>query len=156
MNILDKLYSNRKQRVASRFVFLFGPLIGGCSKVKNIKKKMDRELYHEGGLNRKPVVLASPQKKLEQLVLEKGYIKFNPSMLILSAESILDMHIFSPGTLMIMKNSYLPSRMFIFEEGIISEWSMVDLDAKSPELTLDSITIEHSGLVEVPVSLDLF
>ncbi|GEM_PF-2648599 len=153
LNPLDMLMGKKKHKVASKFAFYFGLLVGGCAKVKNIKRKTDREAYQEGGLNEKPIILASPQAKLEQLVLEKAFVRMNPMLALYSAEPFLKSHIIAPGALMVLNNYKIPIRLFVFEKGIISEWSVTDLDAKSPEIMIDSVTIEHSGLIEMPVSL---
>ncbi len=152
MNPLDLLLGRKNQRIGTKFAFYFGLFDGGCSKVKNIKRKTERQTYQEGGLNEKPIILASPQAKLEQLVLEKAIVRMSPMLLTyLAVEPLLTSYIISPGTLMILSKNYLPVRLFAFEKGIISEWSLTDLDAKSPEIIIDSITIEHTGLMEMPI-----
>ena len=154
MNPLDLFLGKPKQRVASRFFFeLTGFMAGGCSKVKNIERKMARDTYQEGGLNEKPVILAVPQNKLDKLILEKAFLRKNPMMRSMSDEPFEQSQTVAPGTLMILNENRLPVRIFYFEKGIISEWSMVDLDAQKPEIMAETITIEHTGLIEMEMSL---
>jgi len=138
-----------KQKITARFIFeLEGMFVGGFSKVKNIQRKIAREPYEEGGLNTQPIILASPQKELSQLVLEKGYVKMNPMVKSINNEIRTQEHIFRLGSLLVVNEYYIPIRTFYFEKGIISEWSMSDLDATSPNILVDSITIQHTGLIE--------
>lgn len=149
LNLLNLL---PKQKVPAKFRFeLAGFFAGGFSKVRNIQKKIERETYSEGGLNTKPVILATQQKSTSQLVLEKGYVLIHPMLIPFNLEHQLESHVFSYGTLLVLNEKNLPMRMFILDKGIVSEWSMSDLDATSPGIMVDSITIVHSGLIEVPV-----
>jgi len=154
MNPLDLFLGKAKHRVASRFFFeLGGFLAGGCSKIKNVERKIARETYQEGGLNERPIILAAPQTSLDKLVLEKGFLRTNPMMRYLTDEPFEKSHTVAPGTLMLLNEKRLPVRIFYFERGIVSEWSMVDLDATSPEIPIESITIEHTGLLEMEMSI---
>ena len=136
--------------IANRFSFkMEGLLEGGFSRVKNIERRVKREEYNEGGSNMKPVILAGQQTSSNKLVLEKGYIVSKDSMFKkLNQELSNQKHIFRSGTLSVLDKSSNPVRTFYFEKGIISEWSISDLDAKSPGIMMERIIIVHSGLIE--------
>ncbi|OEF97113.1 phage tail protein [Desulfuribacillus alkaliarsenatis] len=150
--LLKNLF-NTNPKTGDRFFFeMTGTFTGSFSSIKRIERKIARETYAEGGRNYQPVILAKQQTELHQLVLEKGFVKINPLLTTMQAELLTSSHIFLPGVLMVLDKNKMPTRMFVFENGIVSDWSMSDLEAKSPTIMLDSITVQHTGLVEVPLA----
>jgi phage tail-like protein len=151
---IKKLYSrNSAPKKGDRFFFeIPGMFLGGFSNIKRIERRVSRETYAEGGRNNEPVMLAKQQTDLHQLVLERGYINWNPMVTAMQVEMVTNSHIFLPGILLVLDKNQIPVRVLAYEKGIVSEWTMSDLDAKSPKILTDSIVIHHSGLIEVPLS----
>ena len=163
MSAMMKLKSNiptplkdhfTKQKIGNKFIFILeGTLSAGFARVKNIERKVTRDKYLEGGSNLKPIILAAQQAELSSLVLEQGFV-FMPNALTaaLMKEVKNEKHNFKTGILAVLNKYYIPIRIFYFEKGIVSEWRMSDLDAEKPGIVLDSMTITHSGLVELSLA----
>jgi len=151
MNFKDLAFPTPK--VAYKFIFVFGALItGGFSSVRNIERKVNRYYYQEGGVNNHPIILADQQTSPHTLILEKGFVRPYAIKVSLDAEIVGNIHLWMPGFLYVANEDYIPVRLFTFERGRISEWSTSDLEAKDPNIMVDKLTIEHTGLLEVPVT----
>ncbi len=146
MKAYDKIIG--KQKISFRFIFQMGFIVGGFNKIKNIQRRIDRDKYQEGGFNSQPIILAKPQTELSTLVLEKGFVTKPIAVEYLKQEIKDQKQLINFGFILVLNKYYLPIRIFHFEQGIVSEWSMSDLDAQNPGIIIDSITIHHTGLIE--------
>ncbi|KAB2951954.1 hypothetical protein F9B85_10370 [Heliorestis acidaminivorans] len=142
--------SGSEMRLGNRFIFeMDGVFKGGFSKVKRIERKIPRFTYMEGGRNTHPLILAQQHTELQQLVLEKGFIEKNPMLKSMHNELVTQKQVFSSGTLMVLDEREEPVRIFSFDLGVVSEWTTSDLDSIHAGIIIDSITVHHTGLVEV-------
>lgn len=142
----QRLLSNNK------FIVTIGPLLTSFSKISGISKSVDYETREEGGRNDfVHVIRKNTNIQSNILTLEKGVGRFNP--LILSSNGMIKMgtKIPLPGTIIVLNNYNVISKVYGFEDIRIMKWEVSELDAKGSEILLDRVELIHSGLITIGI-----
>ena len=146
-----KIDSEKHPYLSGRFLLTMGPLVVSFQKISGIEGKREIEYYNEGGQNDYPHVFIKQKTSPNTLTFEKGYGLFNPIMTAMSLPKAVITKV--PGTIIILDSAKNIVRMFVFIGTFPIEWKMSDLDAKDGNIIIDTVTIVHGGLKEIPVSL---
>lgn len=143
----DKVYNRNELLANNQFLVTFGPLSFSFSKVSNIQDSLEYESISEGGVNGHPIILRKNKSKTETVLFEQG---------IQTGAGGLGMTMLTTGvpvyvvTIMVMRNKRI-SKIYCFEEGLITRWEVGSLDAMSKEIFIKKVEITHTGLHEMPV-----
>ena len=134
----EDMIGNNQFRVA------IGPAVFSFSKVTNLSDTVEYEPYQEGGFNDYPRLLKTPKTKMETLILEKGIrvgVK-DVSMMALTTGVWV-----TAVVIMVMKHNRVVKSYF-FEQGVITQWELGDLNALGNEILIKRVVITHNGLHE--------
>ncbi len=134
----EDMIGNNQFRVA------IGPAVFSFSKVTNLSDTVEYEPYQEGGFNDYPRLLKKPKTKMETLILEKGIrvgVK-DVSMMALTTGVWV-----TAVVIMVMKHNRVVKSYF-FEQGVITQWELGDLNALGNEILIKRVVITHNGLHE--------
>jgi phage tail-like protein len=133
-------------------VYVQGFIAGGFSKVSGLKMTTEVFEYREGGDN-------TTVRKLP------GQTKFDPVSLERGSTSNLDMwnwatevHTFSGGghlnpprrtiTIVLVGKNGLELRKWVLQKCWASEWEVGELDAKSNDVLIERVVVQHEGIVQ--------
>lgn len=136
--------------LSNRFIVLMGPLVTSFQKISGIENVVEYDTYHEGGVNSYPHVFVKQKQEPSKLTFEKGYGIMNPLSKLSGFRRELIQEI-TPGTILLLDEKSSIVRMFAFIGAMPVEWRMSELNAQASELLIDTITIIHKGIKEVPV-----
>lgn len=138
MSVRESLLAN------NRFLVSIGPLLLSFAKITNISDSLETEAIQEGGNNWSPQLLVKPKTSAQTLVLERGVQTGNLTDLLLSIGSQVEV-----GTIMVMGQNRLPSKVYAFDSGLVTKWEIGELDAMGKDILIKKLEISHSGLYEV-------
>lgn len=142
-DIRDALLAN------NQFLVTIGPLSFSFSKVTNITDSLEYETIQEGGVNGSPVFLCKNKTRPETIQLERGIQAGIGGVSMMTLTTGVPVYVV---TIMVMKNKKI-SKIYYFEEGLITKWEVGNLDASAKEILIKTVEITHSGLHEMPVPL---
>ncbi len=134
----DDMIANNQFRVS------IGPVLFSFSKVTNLSDTIEYEPYQEGGFNDYPRLLKKPKTRMETLILEKGVrvgVKDIPMRALTTGMWV------AAVVIMVMKHNRVVKSYF-FEEGVITQWELGELNALGKEALIKRVVITHNGLHE--------
>ena len=147
--------SRREPFAAVNFIVIMGLSIYGFQSVSGISRTQEMDYIVEGGRNNFPIALKKPHSSPHKLTFKRGYIVRSgisklPFMGMVTGDESLTMP-GSPGFIIVMGRDRELKAIFTFISQGIEEWSMSDLDAQSSTPCIETFTIVHRGLKEIPV-----
>lgn len=150
--------SNSEIILPIRFIVLFGISVMGFQKVSGIGKQHDVEWTTEGGVNDHPIMLHSPHKMPHQLRFSRG-IKMNAlslKNLLMSGGIKTDNYGqmgMSPniGTIIVLNSEKSVKAIYGFVSRGVLEWEVNDLDAQATQPLIETFTVAHDGLYNIPI-----
>ncbi len=150
--------SNSEIILPIRFIVLFGIDVMGFQKVSGIGKQEDVEWVNEGGVNGHPIKLHTPHKSPHQLRFSRG-VKMNSislSNLLMSGgiktNNYGQMGASSNiGTIIVLNAEKDVKAIYGFISRGVLEWEVNDLDAQAAQPLIETFTVAHDGLYNIPV-----
>lgn len=140
-NLREQLISN------NRFLVSMDAMLFSFSKVTNISDTVETEVIQEGGSNWAPELLLKPKTKAETLVLERGVQTGAASRISEKALALGNRVLVA--TIIVLDQGRSVSKVYGFEQGLITKWEVSSLDAMGNELLIRRLEISHNGLVEL-------
>ena len=140
---------------AVNFIVIIGLSIYGFQSVSGISRTQEMDYIVEGGRNNFPIALKKPHSSPPKLTFKRGYVMRTvtsklPFMSMVTGDEAL-MTPGSPGFIIVMGRARQLKGIFTFISQGLEEWSMSDLDAQSSTPCIETFTIVHRGLREIPV-----
>lgn len=151
--------SSKKEVILSvRFVVLFGMHTLGFQSVSDIGKVSDVKFINEGGRNDYPLKLRMPQSTPHKLTFKRGYEMrkitlldlVNPWSSFTDAQKTLEAKN-SLGTILILNDHQEVKAMYSFISQGLIEWTLSELDAEKSAPLIETFTISHNGLKNLPI-----
>lgn len=141
-----------------RFIVLFGIETMGFQRVSGLGKAEDVDWFVEGGVNDHPVMLRGPQKNPYQLRFSRG-VKMNALGLntLLSLGGVQPSHYGSMGwssnigTILVLNREKAIKAIYGFTSHGVLEWEVGELDAEGREPLIETFTVAHDGLSNIPI-----
>lgn len=135
--------------VAPRFVVSFGYAMLGFQSVSGISINTPKESINEGG--RDTVISVRTQASDSyKLTFTRGYVMRDPINIF---SNLLDFcwKKRCNGMIIILDIAKNVKAIYGFQSEGVVEWSLSDLNAMRSEQLIETFTITHSGLVEIPI-----
>ncbi|MDR0222458.1 MAG: phage tail protein [Oscillospiraceae bacterium] len=130
------------------FLFYYENVIkAGFQKISGIGGKIEVEYIHEGGRLDCAYPIRGTKKSAGRLAFEKGCGFLNP--LRSPAGFVPGKRIGKTCSIIIPGTGGTVKKAFAFDGGLIVSWECTPLDAKSGELIIDKVEIEHTGIYEI-------
>jgi len=140
---------------AVRFVVLFNVAALGFQSVSGIGTQRPADFVSEGGRNDYPILLPRPQSEPHRLTFKRGYQmrKLNAIGLLkgnysgsqaIEAKGAL-------GTILVLDEGQELKAVYSFISQGVAEWELSDLDAGRSAPLIETFTITHNGLKNIPV-----
>ena len=139
---------------AIRFIVLFNTVTLGFQSVSGISTRRSVKFVNEGGRNDYPVLIPKPEAESFQLTFKRGY-----QMRKLSLTGLLSGYIGSQaieakgalGTILVLDHQQNVKAIYSFISQGVLEWELSDLDANKAAPLIETFTITHKGLKNIPV-----
>lgn len=147
--------SGRYEPIASvRFVVLFNIATLGFQSVSGIGTQRSVDYVSEGGRNDYPILIPKPQSEPHRLTFKRGY-----QMRKLSLTGLLSGYTGSQaieakgvlGTILVLDEGQEIKAIYSFISQGVVEWEVSDLDASRSAPLIETFTITHNGLKNIPV-----
>ena len=140
--------------VAVRFIVLFNAVTLGFQSVSGIGTQRSVDFISEGGRNDYPILLPKPQSEPHRLTYKRGY-----QMRKLSITGLLAGYMGSQaieaqkalGLILVLDESQSIKAIYSFISQGVVEWEVSDLDATRTTPLIETFTITHRGLKNIPV-----
>ncbi len=140
--------------VGVRFIVMFNVTTLGFQSVSGISSQRSVGFVSEGGRNDYPILLPKPQSEPHRLTFKRGY-----QMRRLSITGLLSGYIGSQaieakkalGTILVLDESQDIKAIYSFVSQGVIEWELSDLDASRSAPLIETFTITHNGLKNIPV-----
>lgn len=139
-----------------RFLVLFGITTLGFQSVSGIGTKRSVTFVSEGGKNDFPLLIPQPQTDPLKLTFKRGYQM--RSMSVLGALTGLSLNnssaIEEPGNLgliLVLDDEQNIKAIFSFISQGVIEWQLGELNAQRSEPLIETFTITHKGLKNIPI-----
>lgn len=137
-----------------RFVVLFNIATLGFQSVSGIGTQRSVEYISEGGRNDYPILLPKPQSEPHRLTFKRGY-----QMRRLSLSGLMSGYMGSQaieakralGTILVLDEKQEIKAIYSFISQGVVEWELSDLDAARSAPLIETFTITHNGLKNIPV-----
>ena len=129
------------------FTVLFEAFPCSFAKVSNLSGSIEIDTIQEGGNNDSPIIVRKPKKNPDFLVLERA---------LHSTVSDVAFSVFKEGkrldsiTINVKKDGKTV-RVFNITNGVIVAREFSPLDALESSVMVQSLTIAHTGMTEVPL-----
>lgn len=136
---MDKWFVN------NQFLVLIGGIRYSFSKVSNLAAELEYDTIAEGGRNWGPHLVRKPSGKCETITFERG-TRIIPS--ILAPPLGVGTRV---GMVIIMLNNGFFCHSYGFDEGLVTKFTMGDLDGMGHEIWIERMEISHSGLYKIKV-----
>ncbi len=121
------------------------------SKVSNISGSIDIDTIIDGGKNDAPVILRTPKRSPDMLLLERGlYTSFNDTIFSLFKEGTQIATI----SINVLRNGSIV-RMFYISSGVVVARQFSPLDALSSSVFTVTLQIAHTGITEIALPFSL-
>ncbi|MEG1988958.1 MAG: phage tail protein, partial [Oscillibacter sp.] len=119
----------------------------------NIQRTVGHEDFVEGGLNDYIHVLTKPDTTSGSLTFEKGVVADAATEDIIRALAP-GIRISVPVTITLYhraEKDWKAVRSWGFEDGMVTQWELGNLDGMGNEVSIEKMTISHAGLQELKV-----
>ncbi len=139
-----------------RFVVLLDFCTIGFQSISNIESTTEYEFINEGGNNGAAYAMRKPCTTEKKLVFTKGIImnKLSLTSILLSsfpnARDSLE-NSGSIGTILVLGPDREIKAIYGFISHGLLEWKLSDLNAMKPDALIETFTILHGGLKNIPV-----
>lgn len=110
----------------------------GFQKVSGIRRAMETEVYHEGGLNTSVHVFPKSCGAEQILRMEKGICRLTEHPFCLIGKRIEE-----PLTLSVMDNAGVPLKVYLFMGLVLKTWEVGELSAEQNSILLDRFEISY-------------
>lgn len=139
---------------AVRFIVLFNTATLGFQSVSGISVRRSVEYISEGGRNNHPILVPKPQTEPHRLTFKRGY-----QMRRLNVTGLLSGYLGSQaieakcalGTILVLDEGQEIKAIYSFISQGVVEWELSDLDASRSAPLIETFTITHNGLKNIPV-----
>lgn len=138
-----------------RFIVMFNMSTLGFQSVSGIGTQRSVEFISEGGRNDYPILLPKPQKEPYRLTFKRGY-----QMRELTIANLLTGGLMGPqaieapralGLILVLDERQEIKAIYSFMSQGVLEWEVSDLDASRSAPMIETFTIAHQGLKNIPV-----
>ena len=140
--------------VAVRFIVLFNAVTLGFQSVSGIGTQRSVDFISEGGRNDYPILIPKPQSEPHRLTFKRGYQMRKLSITGLLAGYTGAQAIEAQGALGLIlvldKGESIKAIYSFISQGVV-EWELSDLDATRSTPLIETFTITHKGLKNIPV-----
>lgn len=138
------------------FLVLFNTSIMGFQNISGINSVREKEFIQEGGRNDHPIPLEAPRKDPYKITFKRGYIIRSKSVADLLGVSNPFNNIdawkdTATGLILVLSPSKEIQAMYGFISDGMLDWSLSDLDANQSNQLIETFTITHRGLKNIPV-----
>jgi len=138
-----------------RFVVLFNVTTLGFQSVSGIGTRRSVDFVSEGGRNDYPILLPKPQSEPHRLTFRRGYQmrRLNAAGLlkgICSGSQAIEAK-GALGTILVLDEGQELKAIYSFISQGVVEWEVSDLDAGRSAPLIETFTITHKGLKNIPV-----
>ena len=140
--------------VAVRFIVMFNVATLGFQSVSGIYTPRSVDFVSEGGRNDYPILLPKPQSEPHRLTFKRGYQMRKLSLTGLLAGYTGTQAIEAKkalGTILVLDESQDIKAIYSFISQGVIEWELSDLDASHSTPLIETFTITHNGLKNIPV-----
>lgn len=156
LNILDGI--NDEIVTSMNFLVMLGMGLWAFQSVSEINNIKEVRYVSEGGRNDYPLVLREQKRSPHRLTFKRGrvaHISAGTSVVKDIFDLLASGHIASSsgsiGCILVMNPNRELKAMYGFQSMGMIEWSVSDLDAERSACLIESMTIVHKGLVNIPV-----
>lgn len=140
--------------VAVRFIVLFNAVTLGFQSVSGISTQRSVDFISEGGRNDYPILIPKPQTEAHRLTFKRGYQMRKVSILGLLSGYVGSQAIEAQGALgliLVLDEGQSIKAIYSFISQGVVEWEVSDLDATRSTPLIETFTITHKGLTNIPV-----
>ena len=140
--------------VAVRFIVLFNAVTLGFQSVSGIGTQRSVSYVSEGGRNDYPILIPKPQSEPQRLTFKRGYQMRKMSLLGLLSGYTGAQAIEAQGALgliLVLDRGESIKAIYSFISQGVVEWELSDLDATRSAPLIETFTITHQGLKNIPV-----
>ena len=140
--------------VAVRFIVMFNVATLGFQSVSGISTQRSVGFVSEGVRNDYPILLPKPQSEPHRLTFKRGYQMRKLSLTGLLAGYTGTQAIEAKkalGTILVLDESQDIKAIYSFISQGVIEWELSDLDASRSTPLIETFTITHNGLKNIPV-----
>lgn len=139
---------------AVRFIVMFNITTLGFQSVSGIGTQRSVDFISEGGRNDYPILIPKPQSEPFRLTFKRGY-----QMRELSVAGLLSKYMGvqaieskqALGLILVLNESQNIKAIYSFLSQGVLEWELSDLDATRTAPLIETFTIAHRGLKNIPV-----
>lgn len=140
--------------VAVRFIVLFNTTTLGFQSVSGLETKRSVGYVSEGGRNDYPILIPKPQSEPHRLTFKRGYQMRKLSITGLLAGNVGSQAIEARGalgTILVLDEKQSIKAIYSFISQGVVEWEVSDLNAERSAPLIETFTITHRGLKNIPV-----
>ncbi len=140
--------------VGVRFIVMFNIATLGFQSVSGIGTQRSVKYVSEGGRNDYPILLPQPQSEPHRLTFKRGYQMRKLSLTGLLAGYTGSQAIEAKkalGTILVLDEEQDIKAIYSFVSQGVLEWELSDLNAMRSEPLIETFTITHNGLKNIPV-----
>ena len=140
--------------VPIRFIVLFNAVTLGFQSVSGIGTRRSVDFVSEGGRNDYPVLIPKPQTEPQRLTFKRGYQMRKMSLTGLLAGYTGSQAIEANtalGLILVLDRGESVKAIYSFISQGAVEWELSDLDATRSTPLIETYTIVHKGLKNIPV-----
>ncbi len=137
-----------------RFLVMFNITTLGFQSVSGISKESSFEFINEGGRNGYQIMLPKPQNSPHKLTFKRGYEIHKLGIASLMGNYVGVRAIEAKGalgTILVLDEEQDIKAIYSFVSQGVIEWELSDLDASKSNLLIETFTITHKGLTNVPI-----
>lgn len=159
---LNFLSEKGETLIPIRFIVIFGIQALGFQSISGISKQTDVQYISEGGTNGHPIMLRGPQTSPHQIRFSRG-IKLNTvgmSSVLKAAtgRSVISFDNYGPlgskaniGTIIVLGADKSVKALYGFISRGVTEWEVSELNATSNQPLIETLTVVHDGLYNIPI-----
>ena len=140
--------------VSVRFIVLFNAATLGFQSVSGIGTQRSVEYVSEGGRNDYPLLIPKPQTEAHRLTFKRGYQMRKLSITGLLAGYLGAQAIEAKGalgTILVLDEDKSIKAIYSFISQGVVEWEVSELDASRSAPLIETFTVSHKGLKNIPV-----
>lgn len=142
--------------VAVRFIVLFNTTTLGFQSVSGLEAKRSVTYVSEGGRNDYPILIPKPQSEPHRLTFKRGYQMRKLSIAgLLTGSGYTGAQAIEAkgalGTILVLDEKQSIKAIYSFISQGVVEWEVSDLDAERSAPLIETFTITHRGLKNIPV-----
>lgn len=134
------------------FLVLFNTSILGFQSISGINLVREKEFVQEGGRNDYPIPLEAPRRDPYKITFKRGYVIRNKSISeMLGIKNIDAWKNMATGLILVLSSNREIQAMYGFISDGMLDWSLSDLDANQSNQLIETFTITHRGLKNIPI-----